>query len=444
MRFGKTTRQYAIAGALFGTAFPIVATALRLAQSQQDLSLTHLTAVQGADPLLWIIDTAPLFLGLLAGFAGVRQDSLAASNEELRDREQALTSLQDGLEQRVAQRTEELAQRNIGLRAAVELARQVAEITDTSTLSARAVQLFARFLEGFQVDLYVIDERTQTAILEASSIQKRGEEAARHRLIRVGDGSLVGQAALLREVRIGPVAVEADAEGIAGPPANRLRSEIALPLTAHGQLLGVLALRPAAAGPTPAAETEILRLLADQLAATLDRARLLEEANASIDQLQALTGARTRAGWQVYSGREAIAFQYTAAGVRSVAHGLTGDDTRTLRVALTVRGQQIGSLALRAAGPEGWSADDRDLASKAASQVALALENNRLLEETRQRAVLEQKASEISDRLGRGTDLDTLLQTAVRELASLPEVLDASVFLSPGPQTAEGTSRGSN
>ncbi len=77
------------------------------------------------------------------------------------------------------------------------------------------------------------------------------------------------------------------------------------------------------------------------------------------------------------------------------------------------------------------------LAQKTAAQVALALENIRLLEETRERARQEQMLSEFSARLGQSVDLDSLLQTAVRELAALPEVADASIFLNPSAPAAE-------
>jgi two-component system aerobic respiration control sensor histidine kinase ArcB len=66
VRSTRGVRQYALAGILFGTVFPIVATAIRLAQGSHGVSLANIGAVQRGDPLLWIIDTAPLFLGLLA------------------------------------------------------------------------------------------------------------------------------------------------------------------------------------------------------------------------------------------------------------------------------------------------------------------------------------------------------------------------------------------
>ena len=76
-----------------------------------------------------------------------------------------------------------------------------------------------------------------------------------------------------------------------------------------------------------------------------------------------------------------------------------------------------------------WSASARDLAEKVATQVALALDNSRLLEETRQRATQQQTVNEISARLNRSLDIDMLLQMAARELGSLPEVAEVSVVV---------------
>jgi hypothetical protein len=66
--------------------------------------------------------------------------------------------------------------------------------------------------------------------------------------------------------------------------------------------------------------------------------------------------------------------------------------------------------------------------------MSLALDNSRLLEETRQRAVQQQTVNEISNRLNRSLDIDTLLQAAARELGSLPEVEEVSVFIQPASE----------
>jgi signal transduction histidine kinase/CheY-like chemotaxis protein len=69
------TRKYAMWGALFGLAFPIGSTLLQAAQTSHGISGAGIAEAQSM-PLLWVIDTAPFFLGLFASLAGRRQDEL--------------------------------------------------------------------------------------------------------------------------------------------------------------------------------------------------------------------------------------------------------------------------------------------------------------------------------------------------------------------------------
>ena len=102
------TQRYALIGVLFGLLFPVLATIIRVVESGTRFGWAGIAEVQANDPLLWIIDTAPLFLGLFASFAGRRQDRVQNLNSELRSRENELRIVQTTLEQRVEQRTQEL------------------------------------------------------------------------------------------------------------------------------------------------------------------------------------------------------------------------------------------------------------------------------------------------------------------------------------------------
>ena len=60
-----------------------------------------LAATHAHAPLLYVIDTAPIFLGLFAGFAGVRQSKLVVLNASLEQQVADQTaSLRDALQRR--------------------------------------------------------------------------------------------------------------------------------------------------------------------------------------------------------------------------------------------------------------------------------------------------------------------------------------------------------
>lgn len=78
----SSTLRFALYGGLFGLFFPLIATLIR-SQGAPGLGLLEL---HRQDDLLLIIDTAPLFLGLFASFAGRREDRLVEYNRSLEDK----------------------------------------------------------------------------------------------------------------------------------------------------------------------------------------------------------------------------------------------------------------------------------------------------------------------------------------------------------------------
>ncbi len=70
------TRKYTILGVLLGLVFPVVGTLIEIKSRGYGFSLAGLRQAQSS-PLLWIVDTAPFFLGVISSFAGRRQDHIS-------------------------------------------------------------------------------------------------------------------------------------------------------------------------------------------------------------------------------------------------------------------------------------------------------------------------------------------------------------------------------
>jgi len=75
--------NYTIYGALFGLIFPIGGTLIDTFLTQGYISLKGLLNSQLTNPLLWIIDSAPVWLGLAARIAGRRQDKLRTNINDM-------------------------------------------------------------------------------------------------------------------------------------------------------------------------------------------------------------------------------------------------------------------------------------------------------------------------------------------------------------------------
>ncbi|MBA4379739.1 MAG: hybrid sensor histidine kinase/response regulator [Anaerolinea sp.] len=104
------TYKYTLLGVLFGMIFPVFGTILHLFAGHEPLNLKAMMSAQMSYPVLWIIDTAPLFLGLSFGFYGSREERLVRLNARL--------------EATIAERTSEMVRTNQELQREVEERRQ--------------------------------------------------------------------------------------------------------------------------------------------------------------------------------------------------------------------------------------------------------------------------------------------------------------------------------
>lgn len=412
------TLRYALVGIVFGCFFPIVATAISLFLKRLPTTPANVIAAQSGDPLLWIIDTAPLFLGLLAAFAGRRQDALQETNRRLRSSEQDLIELKSSLEMTVDERTRELETRSSLMGALLSVTGRISGSPEVAGILAIIVDQIPQYFAGLLADVYLVDRSAGTLVLRAAS-----SESGKLRLAQGYSLELTGTDPVSRAAAHGGLQMTESS----GEPGRI--SEIAVALSTRGRVIGVLDLQPARPRPVRAHETQVLQLLGDQIASALDSASLLEESRSSVAQLQTALRTQTENSWQEYLANQSVALQYTPSGVREVPQVTVAGGKETLQVPMSLRGWQIGSVALQRRSDTQWTDDERDLVRKVALQVALAIDNNRLLNETRRRALHEQTVSELSARFNQTVEVDSLVRAAVREFASLPEVSEATVVI---------------
>ncbi len=100
--------KYALFGVVFGFLFPIVATLFECVQNVGTINWDGIVRVQKENPLLWIIDSAPFWLGLFALFGGIKQSEVISHKKVLEENIKALDQLNENLEVRIEERTKDL------------------------------------------------------------------------------------------------------------------------------------------------------------------------------------------------------------------------------------------------------------------------------------------------------------------------------------------------
>ena len=337
-----------------------------------------------------------------------------------------LSSLINALEQRVAERTAEISRKVDHLRAASYIARQTAEVQDLASLLNTVATLITDQFGFYHTGIFLINETGSEVILQAASSQGGQRMIERGHSVSVGTQGIVGYAAAQKTPRIA-LDVGLDAVFFNNPDLPMTRSEIALPLLVRNKVLGILDIQSDKPQAFSTDDIDVLETLANQVAVAIDNARLLDESQATFMQLEALTTLRTRETWHQKLQEKERAFTYTPLGLR--AEKSAGDDDHAVTVPIILRGQKIGKISVARKNDAEWKKVDEDLIAEVASQVGLAVDNIRLLEEATQRARQEQIVGEMAFRFSQALDIDSLLQTATRELGQLPGVEEATVFI---------------
>ena len=348
-----------------------------------------------------------------------------------------LERLQIGLEDQVAQRTADLARRTAQLEAAAQVARDAASIRNVQTLLDQAVRLISDRFGFYHVGIFLLDDAGEYAVLQAASSEGGQRMLARGHRLAVGRIGIVGMVAGTGEPRIA-LDVGEDAVFFDNPDLPRTRSEMALPLKVGRRTIGVLDVQ----SEKPAAFTEediaVLQVLADQLAIAIENARLLEQMEGTVRELQRFYEEYTREAWRAVGRRwRGLRYRHLAFEPmeevpeetrrvlregRSVIHPIRDEGNgrvvgNMLAVPVRLRGQVIGALNVRFAAPE-VPPEAVQMIEEVADRLALALESARLLEETQRRAARDRLLAEITARIRASMDPETILRTAVRELGA--------------------------
>jgi two-component system, sensor histidine kinase PdtaS len=271
-------------------------------------------------------------------------------------------------------------------------------LTDTieavnSTLDLEEVlsQVATKVADALHADacfVYLFDDRAQELVLRATH-GTRVEELTHRPRMRPGEG-ITGAAAADRM----PVMIAAGAnldprfKNFPNLPEDEYQSILAVPILARGERLeGALNVRTREPRDFPDEEIELLLAIAAQVAQSIEHAKLYEEAQRRVHELEALARISEAVSESLYleESLEAIvkttmdALSATGAALvledGAIAWPEGRADAHAIRQPLRWRGRQIGELVADRASP--FTEHDRDLLGSIAQQAAVALEHGR-------------------------------------------------------------------
>ena len=394
--------------------------------------------------------------------------SLTGAVREAEEKHAEAARSQMLLEERVAElaaANAQLQRRALQFQTAAQVCHAITPVLDLGELVQEVVDRIRDRFALYYVGLFLIEETDpgvggQWAVLRAGTGEAGPRMLAQGHRLGLNSSSLVGRCIASGQARIAldiasaqdrPSAVEIIR---ANPLLPETCSEMALPLLFRGRVLGALDIHSARRGDFPEEDVIVLQMMADQVAVAIENAQVFARVQARLEELEELEQSFMREQRvRLVPERIAPLYERTRPDVaplgdvalpeaeQAIAQRETfvqsgaGDGTgqAALVTPISLRGQVIGALGLQEAeGGRQWTEDEIALIEAIADQMALAIENARLIEETQRRAERERLLAEISARVRASTDVDTILRTAVRELGRALRASDGLIRLEVG------------
>lgn len=321
----------------------------------------------------------------------------------------ALREERNNLESRVEERTLQLRRIN-------EVEQAVAAVLDINEILPLAVKYIQNEFDFYYTAIYMMDSAGQWAELrEAMGEAGRVMKEKKHRL-NVNGKSLIAQ--VVRS-KMGQIVRDAHQIRQEFPLFPYTRSLIIVPLVAGDAILGVLEMHSSKESEFLPQDLDAYQNMANGISISIENARLYQEAQQSIMEMQATQRQYLESAWNSLASDKKLTYalgETEQAGINPLA------------IPLALRNQVIGEIV--ASGTNEWTPEQKNLIESIAVQATLALENARLVEQSQYTATQERLTNEIISKIWASPNMDAILQTAVRELGRSLEASEVEIEVS--------------
>jgi len=194
-----------------------------------------------------------------------------------------------------------------------------------------------------------------------------------------------------------------------------MRAMLVYALIAGSQPVGLLVITYREPRLFMAAETQPLLALTGQVAVTLRNQQLVREEAIAVKQLDEVNRRLTNQAWEEYARATGSVTYKEDIGPATNASSVAAPTV--LATPIMIHGEEVGVLSLEDTAPDRkWTPSELALSRAVAGEVAIALENARLIEETEKRAQRERTINRITSRIRNAPSIDQMLAVAAQEL----------------------------
>ncbi len=387
---------------------------------------------------------------------------------------------------------EEAQKRALQVETAAEIARDISTALNLDDLLRKAVDLIRERFNFYHAAVFLIDEHREYAVVREATGEAGAQLKRQGHKLAVGSKSIVGYVSSRGE----PLVVNdtaRDATYYPNPLLPETRAEAALPLRVGERILGVLDVQSTKPYIFDEDILRTLRILADQLAIAVLNAELFASIQETLAQQRLLYHVTSTAaagstleealqsavqGIQVTWGGDRVsillldkdkntleirAFAGYSEEVRNIripiGSGITGwvaqhrqplrvgdvsADPRYIQISAQVRselavpliyrGEVLGVLNVESDRLNAYTESDEEMLSAVAGSLSAIIANARLLEQVRRQMERQRLLLDITSKIRRSTDLDSVLRTTAGELLRATRARHAEIRLMLQPE----------
>ena len=357
---------------------------------------------------------------------------------------------------------------------ASEIAREISSALNLDELLLKAVDLIHDRFNFYHASIFLVEPSENVAVIREATGEAGAQMKRVGHKLPVGSKSIVGYVSGQGE----PLVVNditKDATYLPNPMLPDTRAEAAIPLKVGDRILGVLDVQSTSPYSFRPSDINTFQTLSDQLAIAVNNTELFAEIQEHLSQHRLLHHITTSAasgttleealtsavkGLQVTLGGDRVAillsdeerknlvvkawvgYSENATNLNiPIGSGITGwvaahrkplrvndisQDTRYIQVSsntrselaipLIFRNDILGVLNVESEQIGAYNENDEEMLGTLAGSLAAIIANARLVDQIRKQAERERLLNEISSKIRRSTDMQTILSTTIQEL----------------------------
>lgn len=235
----------------------------------------------------------------------------------------------------------------------------------------------------YHAHIYLLDDDDTLRLVAGAGdagrqmVQEGREIPLQQKRSLVANAARTAQPVLVNDVATSP-------DHLPHPLLPLTKAELAVPLLVESRVLGVLDVQADQTGFFSETDISIQTTLANQLAASIQTIRALEETAAAIARANTLTRRLLRTGWQQFAAKsgQRLAYSYERQKITNLLETPNKDITAgaTLVQLLEIQGEPVGALAITE--PRELTSEAREIAAAVAERLSEHLEALRLTQQT--------------------------------------------------------------